>query len=153
MSSSNKYRVGDFVYFETNATAPYQIRRLDELVMVLLTFPAFRPLPFFMEDKMGFHFQTPNGVEAKVTCYFRRRDISNTLIQQAEKYYFQETDDANGEATPPLSDLLRHQVKHRELFHSRTIESLPATHIRGMFLLHSCYDGALLYALRAEHQH
>ncbi|KAL5965982.1 Metastasis-associated protein MTA3 [Taenia solium] len=107
MSSSNKYRVGDFVYFETNATAPYQIRRLDELVM------------------------TPNGVEAKVTCYFRRRDISNTLIQQAEKYYFQETDDANGEATPPLSDLLRHQVKHRELFHSRTIESLPATHIRG----------------------
>lgn len=24
----------DFVYFETNATAPYQIRRLDELVMV-----------------------------------------------------------------------------------------------------------------------
>ncbi|EUB56070.1 Metastasis-associated protein MTA3 [Echinococcus granulosus] len=30
--------------------------------------------------------RTPNGVEAKVTCYFRRRDISNTLIQQAEKY-------------------------------------------------------------------
>ncbi|VDD74361.1 unnamed protein product, partial [Mesocestoides corti] len=29
---------------------------------------------------------TPNGVEAKVTCYFRRRDISNTLIQQAEKF-------------------------------------------------------------------
>ncbi|CDS36682.1 metastasis associated protein MTA1 [Echinococcus multilocularis] len=107
MSSSNKYRVGDFVYFETNATAPYQIRRLDELVM------------------------TPNGVEAKVTCYFRRRDISNTLIQQAEKYYFQETDDFSGETTPPLSDLQRHQVKHRELFHSRTIESLPATHIRG----------------------
>uniref|UniRef100_A0A5K3ERS2 Metastasis-associated protein MTA3 n=1 Tax=Mesocestoides corti TaxID=53468 RepID=A0A5K3ERS2_MESCO len=107
MSSSNKYRVGDFVYFEVSATAPYQIRRLDELIM------------------------TPNGVEAKVTCYFRRRDISNTLIQQAEKFYFHETDDSNGDSSPALSDLQRHQVKHRELFHSRTMECLPATHIRG----------------------
>lgn len=31
----------DFVYFETNATAPYQIRRLDELVMVALIFSHF----------------------------------------------------------------------------------------------------------------
>nr|CDS28226.1 metastasis associated protein MTA1 [Hymenolepis microstoma] len=109
MSSNNKYRVGDFVYFETNATAPYQIRRLDELIM------------------------TPNGVEAKVTCYYRRRDISNHLIQQAEKYShfivdFHEADGENGE---PLSELERHQVKHRELFYSRHSETLPATHIRG----------------------
>lgn len=76
----------DFVYFETNATAPYQIRRLDELVMVLLRFISLRLSSLFSEDENSFSFQTPNGVEAKVTCYFRRRDISNTLIQQAEKY-------------------------------------------------------------------
>lgn len=76
----------DFVYFETNATAPYQIRRLDELVMVLLRLISLQFSSFFAVDEISFSFQTPNGVEAKVTCYFRRRDISNTLIQQAEKY-------------------------------------------------------------------
>ncbi|VDQ13262.1 unnamed protein product [Trichobilharzia regenti] len=31
--------------------------------------------------------KTPTGaVEAKVACYYRRRDVSNTLINQAEKY-------------------------------------------------------------------
>ncbi|TGZ71707.1 hypothetical protein CRM22_002498 [Opisthorchis felineus] len=53
----------DFVYFESSATAPYQIRRIDELN------------------------KTPTGaVEAKVACYFRRRDVSIALINQAEKY-------------------------------------------------------------------
>nr|VZI21406.1 unnamed protein product [Spirometra erinaceieuropaei] len=111
------YRVGDFVFFEASATTPYQIRRIDELN------------------------KTPTGaVEAKVTCYYRRRDISSNLIQQAEKYYFQETDsdpqtsaDANGGGSHAnsLTDIQRHQIKHRELFLSRQVECLPATHIRG----------------------
>nr|VZI02813.1 unnamed protein product [Spirometra erinaceieuropaei] len=111
------YRVGDFVFFEASATTPYQIRRIDELN------------------------KTPTGaVEAKVTCYYRRRDISSNLIQQAEKYYFQETDsdqqtssDANGGGchANSLTDIQRHQIKHRELFLSRQVECLPATHIRG----------------------
>ncbi|VDL92427.1 unnamed protein product [Schistocephalus solidus] len=87
-------------------------------------------------------FQTPTGaVEAKVTRYYRRRDISSNLIQQAEKYYFQETDsdsqnspDSNGGGgsnANSLTDIQRHQIKHRELFLSREVECLPATHIRG----------------------
>ncbi|CAH8443264.1 unnamed protein product [Heterobilharzia americana] len=69
MASNNMYRVGDFVYFESSATAPYQIRRIDELN------------------------KTPTGaVEAKVACYYRRRDVSNALINQAEKYYGSDDD-------------------------------------------------------------
>ncbi|KAF5400283.1 hypothetical protein PHET_06319 [Paragonimus heterotremus] len=114
----------DFVYFESSATAPYQIRRIDELN------------------------KTPTGaVEAKVACYFRRRDVSIALINQAEKYYVNDNDsdeedsDANGKSAATISesnkrsgsvaDLDKHRIKHRELFLSRQIECLPATHIRG----------------------
>ena len=51
------YRVGDYVYFECSSSAPFQIRRIEELN------------------------KTPNGnVEAKVMCFYRRRDLSSTLI-------------------------------------------------------------------------
>ncbi|KAF8561125.1 hypothetical protein P879_08394 [Paragonimus westermani] len=124
MASNNMYRVGDFVYFESSATAPYQIRRIDELN------------------------KTPTGaVEAKVACYFRRRDVSIALINQAEKYYVNDNDsdeedsDANSKSaasatesskrSSSVADLDKHRIKHRELFLSRQIECLPATHIRG----------------------
>lgn len=29
--TANMYRVGDYVYFETSSTSPYQIRRIEEL--------------------------------------------------------------------------------------------------------------------------
>ena len=35
------------------------------------------------------------------------------------------------EAKEELDDKNRHQLKHRELFLSRQVETLPATHIRG----------------------
>lgn len=113
------------MYFESSATAPYQIRRIDELN------------------------KTPTGaVEAKVACYFRRRDVSIALINQAEKYYVSDIDsdeecpDGSGKSsgTPngsakrshvSVSDVDKHRIKHRELFLSRQIECLPATHIRG----------------------
>jgi len=62
--SANMYRVGDYVFFETSSTAPYQIRRIEELN------------------------KTQNGnVEAKVMCFYRRRDISNSLIVLADKHH------------------------------------------------------------------
>eukprot|EP00106_Octopus_bimaculoides_P007524 XP_014774966.1 PREDICTED: metastasis-associated protein MTA3-like [Octopus bimaculoides] len=61
--AANMYRVGDYVYFETSSTTPYQIRRIEELN------------------------KTPNGnVEAKVMCFYRRRDISSSLILLADKH-------------------------------------------------------------------
>lgn len=129
MASNNMYRVGDFVYFESSATAPYQIRRIDELN------------------------KTPTGaVEAKVACYFRRRDVSSALVNQAEKYYVtdEDSDQEDADTKQPtipstddgdeihprrnksgLTEVQKHQLKHRELFLSRQIECLPATHIRG----------------------
>jgi len=167
--SGYMYRVGDYVYFETSSTAPYQIRRIEELN------------------------KTQNGnVEAKVMCFYRRRDISNSLIVLADKHHNavdeegeenRELDDelpqpikdgeSNGSrastpapkekieengtttATTPTEEGIngssslpaglasdtkgleevpekqRHQLKHRELFLSRQVETLPATHIRG----------------------
>lgn len=55
--------VSDYVYFETSSTAPFQIRRIEELN------------------------KTPSGnVEAKVMCFYRRRDLPNPLVQLADKH-------------------------------------------------------------------
>ncbi|XP_050404231.1 metastasis-associated protein MTA3 isoform X1 [Patella vulgata] len=107
--AANMYRVGDYVYFETSSTSPFQIRRIEELN------------------------KTPNGnVEAKVMCFYRRRDISSSLIMLADKH--QSLLEENGETegkTEETSEKGSHQLKHRELFLSRQVETLPATHIRG----------------------
>jgi len=120
--AANMYRVGDYVYFETSSTTPYQIRRIDELC------------------------KTATGnVEAKVTCFFRRRDLSSSLIALADKHHAMVEDgledtEANKEAPPQvvkekekdqLDERKRHQLKCHEVFLSRQVETLPATHIRG----------------------
>ncbi|CAH8436386.1 unnamed protein product [Schistosoma intercalatum] len=149
MASNNMYRVGDFVYFESSATAPYQIRRIDELN------------------------KTPTGaVEAKVACYYRRRDVSSALINQAEKYYGSDDDydeectneiahsnnnDNNSKESLKRSNTViteqqKHQLKHRELFLSRQVECLPATHIRGKcsVTLHNDAEPLTNYLARDE---
>uniref|UniRef100_A0A3Q4H2C3 Metastasis associated 1 n=1 Tax=Neolamprologus brichardi TaxID=32507 RepID=A0A3Q4H2C3_NEOBR len=85
--------------------------------------------------------KTANGnVEAKVVCFYRRRDISSTLIALADKHFrCGPAEDGGGELeeemeNPEMRDLpekQKHQLRHRELFLSRQLESLPATHIRG----------------------
>ncbi|RVE53938.1 hypothetical protein evm_001341 [Chilo suppressalis] len=143
--AANMYRVGDCVYFETSPKSPYQIRRIEELN------------------------KTASGnVEAKVMCFYRRRDLPNPLIQLADKHQMAQSEDSPvamklkkiclktpvGEeqaaqavldpalaameeessdlpGTDGLAPKQRHQAKHRELFLSRHVETLPATHIRG----------------------
>uniref|UniRef100_A0A8C2SIL5 BAH domain-containing protein n=1 Tax=Capra hircus TaxID=9925 RepID=A0A8C2SIL5_CAPHI len=115
----------DYVYFENSSSNPYLIRRIEELN------------------------KTASGnVEAKVVCFYRRRDISSSLIALADKhatlsvcYKTGSGADASEEGeieeemeNPEMVDLpekLKHQLRHRELFLSRQLESLPATHIRG----------------------
>lgn len=115
----------NYVYFENSSSNPYLIRRIEELN------------------------KTANGnVEAKVVCFYRRRDISSALIALADKHatlsvcYKTGPGADNGEEgemeeemeNPEMVDLpekLKHQLRHRELFLSRQLESLPATHIRG----------------------
>uniref|UniRef100_A0A8C0FK94 BAH domain-containing protein n=1 Tax=Bubo bubo TaxID=30461 RepID=A0A8C0FK94_BUBBB len=55
--------ISNYVYFENSSSNPYLIRRIEELN------------------------KTANGnVEAKVVCFYRRRDISSTLIVLADKH-------------------------------------------------------------------
>uniref|UniRef100_A0A336LBQ9 CSON006420 protein n=1 Tax=Culicoides sonorensis TaxID=179676 RepID=A0A336LBQ9_CULSO len=150
--TTNMYRVGDYVYFETSPTSPYQIRRIEELN------------------------KTPLGnVEAKVLCFYRRKDLPNPLVQLADKHQIAQSEDSpvamklkkmwlktpvseeqaaqavldpalvaleeernspNNNSTgdhkgEQLNTKQRHQMKQRELFLSRQLETLPATHIRG----------------------
>lgn len=58
------YKLGDYVFFETSPSTPYEIRRIEELN------------------------KTPNGnVEAKVMCFYRRRDLSGSLVMLADKHH------------------------------------------------------------------
>uniref|UniRef100_A0A8C3B7H7 Metastasis associated 1 family member 3 n=1 Tax=Cairina moschata TaxID=8855 RepID=A0A8C3B7H7_CAIMO len=98
----------DYVYFENSSSNPYLIRRIEELN------------------------KTANGnVEAKVVCFYRRRDISNSLIMLADKHAKEVEEESETTIEVDLTDKQKHQLKHRELFLSRQYESLPATHIRG----------------------
>lgn len=166
--TTNMYRVGDYVYVETSSTTPFQIRRIEELN------------------------KTPSGnVEAKMMCFYRRRDLPTPLVQLADKHQMATSEDSpvamklkkmwlktpvgeeqaaqavldpalvalEEERNSPntttgsvaggggggekggggvggdrpgeqLNPKQRHQMKHRELFLSRQVETLPATQIR-----------------------
>ncbi|XP_061389032.1 metastasis-associated protein MTA3 isoform X1 [Musca vetustissima] len=161
--ATNMYRVGDYVYVETSPNSPYLIRRIEEL----------------NKNQSG-------NVEAKVMCFYRRRDLPNPLVQLADKHQLATAEDsplatklkktwlrtpvgeeqaaqavldpsiaaldeertspvstagdkagvgggnnASSERSEPLTAKQRYQIKHRELFLSRQVESLPATQIRG----------------------
>lgn len=109
LPASNIYRVGDYVFVETQPSHPYQIRRIEELT------------------------KTSNGqVEAKVSCFYRRRDLSNALVSQADKHA--SSAEEEGEiniGVDSLSDEQSHQLKHREVFLSRQLEIINANTIRG----------------------
>ncbi|KAI7796854.1 metastasis-associated protein MTA3 isoform X1 [Triplophysa rosa] len=106
--AANMYRVGDYVFFENSSSNPYLIRRIEELN------------------------KTASGnVEAKVVCFYRRRDISQSLIQLADKHAKDLEEEKESPMEPEFSEKQKHQLRHRELFLSRQYESLPATHIRG----------------------
>ena len=55
--------VSDYVYVETNQNSPFLIRRIEEL----------------NKNQSG-------NVEAKVMCFYRRRDLPNPLVQLADKH-------------------------------------------------------------------
>uniref|UniRef100_A0A6A7FUY4 Metastasis-associated protein MTA1-like n=2 Tax=Hirondellea gigas TaxID=1518452 RepID=A0A6A7FUY4_9CRUS len=81
--TNNMYRVGDYVYFETSSGSPYQIRRIEELI------------------------KTPAGnVEAKVMCFYRRRDIPSHLLALANlKHHSGLDDDGDGDDGDPTAAL------------------------------------------------
>ncbi|KAL9871272.1 metastasis associated 1-like isoform 3-T6 [Glossina fuscipes fuscipes] len=118
----------DYVYVETSPNSPYFIRRIEEL----------------NKNQSG-------NVEAKVMCFYRRRDLPNPLVQLADKHQPALDDERASPVNITITEKLtggnntglsadkgehltakqRYQIKHRELFLSRQVESIPATQIRG----------------------
>ncbi|XP_052467427.1 metastasis-associated protein MTA3 isoform X2 [Carassius gibelio] len=108
ISYCSSFGMQDYVFFENSSSNPYLIRRIEELN------------------------KTASGnVEAKVVCFYRRRDISQSLIQLADKHAKDLEEEKESPAEPEHTEKQKHQLRHRELFLSRQYESLPATHIRG----------------------
>ncbi|VDP91865.1 unnamed protein product [Echinostoma caproni] len=87
------------------------------------------------------------AVEAKVVCFYRRRDLSLNLIQLADKHQNELSHPSDG--TKPE---LLHQLRHREIFLSRHLETLPATHIRGKctVTLHSDTEPCDVYLAKED---
>lgn len=100
----------DCVYFEESASAPYQIRRIEEL------------------DKVS-----GNEVDVKVRCFYRRRDLPSDLSELHPRSFFVMRNSFFTEnlLVDGLSDAQMHQLSQRELFVSQHVEILQATHIRG----------------------
>lgn len=57
------YLVSDYVYVDTSGHTPFAIRRIEEL-----------------------NKTSSGNVEAKVMCFYRRRDLPNPLVQLADKH-------------------------------------------------------------------
>lgn len=99
------YRIGDCIYFESSPTMPLQIGRIDEVCKT-------------------------NGdiIEVKVVVFFKRRDISSSLMTLADKYQY---DESQEEEIKQMSEKEKNLLKQRELFYSRQIETISASSIRG----------------------
>ena len=114
-NNANMYRVGDYVYFESNNSGPFTIRRIEEL-----------------------NKSTNGNVEARVMCFYRRSEIPSSLIPLADKHHWgdvvdmdQDSDDEDAMEKENSEQNEKLQLKQREVFLSRQIETLPATLIRG----------------------
>lgn len=103
--SSTCYRIGDCIYFETSPTLPSQIGRIDEICK-----------------------NNGDNIEVKVVVFFKRRDISSSLLTLTDKYQY---DECQEEEIKQMSEKEKGLLKQRELFYSRQIETIPASSIRG----------------------
>ncbi|CAK9304557.1 unnamed protein product [Gordionus sp. m RMFG-2023] len=113
------YKVGDYAYFEVSPSSPYAIRRIEELI------------------------KANNGIEARVMCFYRRREIPSTLLQLADKHQSIFDDENDVDRSENYSSQEKYQLKLKELFLSRQYETLPISQIRGrctVYLLHETED-------------
>jgi len=108
-SENSLYKVGDFVYFDTDPASPYQIRRIEEII------------------------KNPNSINVKVQCFCRRKDIPSNLLQLADKHVRELEEELYEQQWPELTELEKHGILHREVYMSRTsgVDILPVTQIRG----------------------
>lgn len=63
-----------------------------------------------------------------MVSFFKRRDISSSLMTLADKYQY---DEVQEDEIKQMSEEDKNILRQRELFYSRQIETIPATAIRG----------------------
>ena len=138
-------RVGDYVFFESSASGPFSIRRIEELNKTATGFVTKLELNAFTDND-------PGNVEARVMCFYRRAEIPSSLVPIADKHHWGEADmeqvclvwlrfltdlmsfcqDSDDEDDDKKSENNEKALlKSREVFLSRQTETLPATLIRG----------------------
>ncbi|KAF7488412.1 Metastasis-associated protein MTA3 [Sarcoptes scabiei] len=120
--SPNLFRVGDFVYIEVAPTSPYMVAKIEELV----------------KNQSG-------NPEVKLVLFYRRRDMSGSLFQQIEKQQISALEEEQEKEFDQFSEKEKHQIKLRELFLSRQIETYPVSTIRGKCLVTLLSEAESLY--------
>jgi len=104
MAVPTTYKVGDHVFVESQPGLPFNIRKIEEL-----------------------NKTSGGNVSAKVACYYRKKDLSSSLLTLSEK----NSKDLESEMRITLTDDERNLLNHRELFLSRQQDTIPANQIRG----------------------
>jgi len=104
MAVPTTYKVGDHVFVESQPGLPFNIRKIEEL-----------------------NKTSGGNVSAKVACYYRKKDLSSSLLVLSEK----NSKDLESEMRITLTDEERNLLNHRELFFSRQQDTIPANQIRG----------------------
>lgn len=125
--NSTCYRIGDCVYFEASPTLPSQIGRIDEICKT-----------------------TGDNIEVKVVLFFKRRDISTSLMTLADKYQY---DESQEEEIKQMSEKDKNLLKQRELFYSRVIETIPASSIRGKCIVQLLNESESLSSYLGKDDH
>lgn len=110
------YRIGECIYMEVlPPPTPYQICKIEEL----------------RKNAKG-------SVEVAAKCFYRRKDLPPNLLIAADRHALAVEEENEMDTTIPhannyekLTELQKHQIKHRELFLSRQIETYKIDMVRG----------------------
>lgn len=89
-------------------------------------------------------------IEVKVVSFFRRRDISSSLMTLADKYQY---DESQEEEIKQMSEKDKNLLKQRELFYSRQIETIPASAIRGKCIVQLLNESESLASYLSQEDH
>lgn len=123
------YRIGDCVYFEPSPSSPLKIGKIDEICK-------------------------PNGdsnnIEVKLVLFFKRCDISSSLMTLAEKYQY---DEIQEDEIKVMSDKDKNVLKQRELFYSRQIETIQASSIKGKCTVQLLNESETLASYLSKEDH
>uniref|UniRef100_A0A1I7WYU0 BAH domain-containing protein n=1 Tax=Heterorhabditis bacteriophora TaxID=37862 RepID=A0A1I7WYU0_HETBA len=125
--AQNMYRVGDFVYFEVSANAPYQVRKIEDLNKVSFSFTGNYEVDKLKPDNFGSSGHTiVNGSDLK-----EEDKEEKDIIMTSESIHVRKDEEEGksewGSAGLPLgADTLDARARHRlSIDETFTVDSYP----------------------------